>query len=100
MSVKNNIDWGKAENYYNDSLNDSLNEIGKDLTNESKNLVLVKTGTLRDSIDYKVEERSVEVYSDVHYAKFVEYLYKPFLRPLLNETNRIKEILKSNFGRS
>lgn len=79
-----------------------LEDVGKMLKSEIQSAAPVKTGTLRDSVDYEVEPRLLRIGSDVHYAPFVELgtIYmkaNPFMRrTIYSKTSEMISIMKDN----
>lgn len=81
----------------------AVKETCEEIQKTAKELVPVKTGKLRDSIQIKVDKSQGTVYSDASYAEYVEngtrYMKaKPFLRPAYNsEAEKLKKRVVKNF---
>lgn len=65
-----------------------LERLGTEITTDAKAAAPVRTGKLRDSIDYEVRGDTVQISAGVDYAIYVEegtrYMHaEPFLRPAL-----------------
>lgn len=50
-----------------------LKKIAEKIKATAKELCPVDTGKLKNSIDYRIKENSAEIYTNVHYAPYVEF---------------------------
>lgn len=86
----------------NKQINDALKEISEPVVNTIKSNTPVDTGKLRDSIKSKVKDNEVEFYSDVEYAKYVEFgtskqKGKHMMRDgMMSNVSNMKTILEKN----
>lgn len=72
------------------ALDEAYDEIGSEAVRYAQSLCPVDTGRLRASLDYKKEENTLMVGSDVDYAKYVEtgtmrQKAQPFLKPAMED---------------
>ena len=61
--------------------------------------LLFRTGALHDSIQYRISEKTLTIYSNVGYARYLQFgtpkmPARPFLGWSRDNINRIKQILK------
>ena len=80
-----NLDWGPLNKYIDDKFSDIFNAVGEESVQSAKGDVIVESGELQNSITYESDSTHVRIEANKNYAIYVEYLYKPFLRPLLSK---------------
>ena len=97
---KSNVDKFFAQN--EEKVKKGLEDIGKMLVPEIKAATPVRTGNLRDSNDYEVDNKELILYNTAEYAPFVELgtifqVAQPFMRETIyKNVSKISEIMKSN----
>lgn len=81
------IDFDKKllNEYTDQQIDRILNVAAPVLVSEAKNNALYESGKLRNSITGEVINGNLKIEANVFYAVYVEYLYQPFLRPLVNK---------------
>ena len=88
------------------AIKSALNESAELVQAAAKANCPVDTGRLVNSIDKKVFDKYAVVFSDIHYAKFVEFgtwkmFQQPFLRPALDHNiSNIKNIFKKHIKKN
>lgn len=79
---------GQWESALNNAIRSALDEMGTKCVGHAREVVPVKTGWLRDSIEHEVRGKSVDIGTNVYYAAYVELGTetsppRPYLRPAL-----------------
>lgn len=81
-----------------------LNEFGANVTNESKKLVRVRTGRLKDTLNYRVKPYNVVSFAQQYYGKFNKDKsnkeYNPFLREIERQKGDLKNIIVKDLRES
>jgi hypothetical protein len=81
----------QGEQELHNEMNELIKEIADEIVNEAKNIVPIKTGALRNSIErFDIGEGSYEIGSVLEYAGLVELGTRnrastPYLRPALDK---------------
>ena len=99
--------FGRFYRQFNENERRTLEAIGIFVVGEAKPRTAVRTGNLRDSIDYIVQEalKKVIIGTNVEYALYVEkgtskMRAQPYLTPALEENKqRIQELAAEYLGR-
>jgi HK97 gp10 family phage protein len=72
-----------------------LNKVGKKIKLDAQHRCPIRTGTLRDSINYEVNDKELTISANTNYAIFVELgtrkqQAQPFLKPAARDKNNYK----------
>ena len=78
-------DWKKADKFIDKQFDSLFNKLGAVAVADAKNNALFDTGRMKQSIRYIATPEKLRVEAQTNYAVYVEYLYKPFLRPLISK---------------
>ena len=96
FSVGSSISWlgDKVTTWVNQQVDRKMVDAGNAFVVRAQSLAPVKTGTLRASIDYQVIGRTLTIIIGAPWGIFQEFGTRtipphPFIRPALNEINRI-----------
>jgi HK97 gp10 family phage protein len=95
-SVDYKFDLAGTEEYINGTVNDRIEMFCEKTVSTAKEIVPVRTGTLRDSISFKLYPRTNEgeIIVEARYAAYVEYgtrkmLPKAYIRPAIQDTEHL-----------
>jgi HK97 gp10 family phage protein len=104
MSVKYTSFSDDVKKMLNEKKKEAHTAIGIFVAGEAQVRVPVDTGRLKNSIDYKSEQKQVTIGTNVEYAPYVEKgtskrAAKPYLEPaVLENWNEIKKIAEGVFN--